>query len=219
MSCKLVPSYCSPFSYDAAMNMKGEIAKLVHENMKYQHEIELLQKKLEQQNDKLRKMEESKRQSDHDLHHVKESRGKVFRGLNMQTEIVKVQFKRDFDYLKKQIQMKDDVISLQERKIASLVDENCTLKHGFQTLSSLPSHESSGSDLEEEEEVGLDRKRTAMQHSSSTGALLNGHMHAVRGTSSFSGPLPNYAHSGSSADLNPALFQVISQLDSGKFDN
>ena len=206
--------------------MRTEIARLLqtnaqlqHDNVQLQHDMELLQRKLEylgedssKENDRLRKLEEAKRQADHDLHHVKESRGKVFRGLNMQTEIVKVQVKRDFDNLKKQLQIKDDIIIHHERKIAGLVEEICTLRHGFQVLNSLPKHDSSDSDLDEEES-----KMSSLHHSSS--ALLNGHTHAIHTNASFPGPLPNYASRDDPANLNPDLLQVISQLDSGKFDD
>lgn len=201
-------------------SIRIENARLLHTNARLQQDLELLQSKLDQfsedsskENDKLRKTEEAKRQADHDLHHVKESRSKVFRGLNKQTEIVKVQFKRDIENLKKQIQTKDRIIVLQERKIAGLVEENCTLRHGFEALNSLPKHDSSDSDMEEEE-----IRKSSLHHSTSTG-LLNGHTHAIHTNASFPGPLPNYANRENPANLNPDLLQVISRLDSGKFDN
>lgn len=169
-------------------------------------------------------MEEAKRQSEYDLRHVKESRSKVFRGLNTQTEIAKVQFKRDFENMKKQIQTKDEIINLQERKIASLMEENCTLRHGLQALHSLPKHDSSDSDLDEEDEEegkeGTGSKRSSLHHSGSSGSgIMNGHTHAIHSNATVSGPLPNYATRDNPTGVNPDLLQVISQLDSGKFDN
>ena len=161
-------------------------------------------------------MEESKRQLDHDLKHVKESRGKVFRGLNTQTEIAKVQFKRDFENMKKQLQTKDEIITLQERKISSLVDENCTLRQGFQALTSLPKRDSSDSDtdLDDEELLkGMGSKRSSVQG----GGIVNGHSLSIHSNATMSTPLPNYATRETSTGVNPDLLQVISQLDSGKF--
>lgn len=223
---------CSINDYDAMdiTRLKLENARLLHDNTQLQHDVKLLQKKLEQfnkdnskENDKLRKMEEAKRQSDYDLQHVKESRGKVFRGLNMQTEIAKVQFKRDFENMKKQLQNKEEIIVLQERKIASLVEETCTLRLGLQALHSLPKHDSSDSDLDEEEE-GIEKdsgssKRSSLHHSSSGSGIMNGHTHAIHSNATVSGPLPNYASRDNPAGVNPDLLQVISQLDSGKFVN
>lgn len=161
---------------------------------------------------KLRKMEESKRQSDHDLQHVKESRGKVFRGLNTQTEIAMVQFKRDFDSMKRQLSAKDEIISMQEKKITSLVEANCTLRSGFQELNSLPRHTtSSDSDMDDDMQmIGEYGSRS----------ILNGHTHSIHSNSTVSVPLPSYSSShGNSSGVSSDLLQVISQLGSGKFDN
>ena len=164
-------------------------------------------------NDKLRKLEEAKRQSDHDLRHVKDSRGKVYRGLNTQTEIAMVQFKRDFENMKRQLQAKDEIISLQEKKIASLVEANCTLRSGLQELNALPRHNSSDSDLEDDIEMG------ASSLDFGSRGILNGHTHAIHSNSSVVGPLPNYNHHDEHSGVNPDLLRVISQLDSGRFDN
>ncbi len=179
-----------------------EISRLKSENTRLQYDVEKLQRRLEQcgeeahkDNDKLRKSEEAKRQVDHDLRQVKESRSKVFRGLNTQAEIVMVQFKRDIDNLKKQLQAKDDIIHLQDKKIASLIEVNATLD-GLAELNSLPSSES---DIEDDDDplMGSDGSRR-----------INGHTRTVR-----NGPRPH------SDNLNPELLQVISQLDSGRFDS
>jgi hypothetical protein len=160
-------------------------------------------------NDKLRKLEEAKRQSDHDLRHVKDSRGKVYRGLNTQTEIAMVQFKRDFDNMKKQLQAKDEIINLQEKKIASLVEANCTLRSGLQELNTIPRHSSSDSDLEDDMASSLDF---------GSRRILNGHTHAIHSNSGVVGPLPNYNSHDEPSGVNPDLLHVISQLDSGRFD-
>ena len=161
---------------------------------------------------KLKKMEESKRQSDHDLQHVKESRGKVFRGLNTQTEIAMVQFKRDFDSMKRQLNAKDEIISMQEKKISSLVEANCTLRTGFQELNSLPRQTSSDSDMDDDIQIIGDY---------GSRSILNGHTHSIHSNSTMSVPLPSYSTSshGNSSGVSSDLLQVISQLGSGKFDN
>lgn len=197
-----------------------EISRLRSENNRLQYELERLQMKLDQynedslkDNDKLRKLEEAKRQSDHDLRHVKDSRGKVYRGLNTQTEITMVQFKRDFDNMKRQLQAKDDIISLQEKKIISLVDANCTLRSGLQELNALPRRTSSDSDLEDDLEIG----GSSLDYGSR--GILNGHTHAIHSNSSVVGPLPNYNSHDDHSGVNPDLLQVISQLGSGRFDS
>lgn len=171
-----------------------------------QQELDRLHVKLEQQSEdvsrdgeKLRKMEEAKRQTEHELRHVKDSRGKVFRGLNTQTEIVKVQFKRDFDHLKKQLQAKDEMIMILEKKVESLTEANSTLRSGLEELNALPQHTSSDSD-DEELEMGGNR------------GILNGHTAII-------GPLPTYGRHEDHPGVHSDLFHVISQLDSGKFDS
>ena len=52
-------------------------------------------------------------------------------------------------YAKKQLQSKDEIISIQERRIVSLIEANCTLRSGLQELRGLPKHRDSNSDLEE----------------------------------------------------------------------
>ena len=95
--------------------------------------------------------EEAKRKSEHELKNLKDNRGKILRGSNTQTEIALVQFRRDFEHLQKQLQAKKEIIHIQEKKIAGLVEANCTLRHRLKELNSLPKHgEDSDSDLEEE---------------------------------------------------------------------
>lgn len=198
----------SPSSYDEQL----EMSKLRAENTRLQYEVERLQRKLEQLNEerlsgneKVRKLEEAKRQSDHELRHMKESRGKVFRGLNTQTEVAKVQFRRDFDNLRKQLQSKDEIIAIQEKKIASLVEANCTLRSGLQELNALPRHDSSDSDLD------LDDLESASLEYGQQHGIVNGHAHH--------GPLPSYSSHEDSSGVSPDLLHVISQLGSGKFEN
>lgn len=147
--------------------------------------------------ERLRKADEGRRKSEQELKNLKDSRGKILRGLNTQTEIALVQFKRDFDHLQKQLQAKDEIINVQEKKIAALVEANCTLRHGLKDLNSLPKHEDSDSDLEEE-------IRQSIQ------SLSNGNGHLPPGVAgnSASGQIPQ----------NSELQKMISQLDSGKFE-
>lgn len=164
--------------------------------------------------------EDQRKKAEHDLKTLRESRGKILRGLNTQTEIALVQLKRDFESMRKQLLAKDEIISVQERKIASLIEANSTLRSGLQDLITLPE-----SDSDESEEQSLKKRggegrgggkgrgrggyshhlppiqqspvNTGSRHSTSGGAVVNGH------------PSP-----GHSADL----FKIISQLDSGKFE-
>ena len=62
---------------------------------------------------------------------LKDNRGKILRGLNTQTEIALVQFKRDFEFMKQQLESKDHLIQVHERKIKALVEANCTLRNGM----------------------------------------------------------------------------------------
>ena len=145
--------------------------------------------------DRLKRAEEAKRKSEHELKNLKDSRGKILRGLNTQTEIALVQFKRDFDHLTKQLQSKDEIIAIQEKKIAALIEANCTLRDGLKNLNSLPKHEDSDSDIDEE-------IRQSIQQGLSNG---NGH-------------IPPGMGGAASASLSADLQKVISQLDSGKFE-
>jgi len=168
---------------------------------------------MEGDNDKFRRLEENKRQLDHDLKQVKESRGKVFRGLNMQTEIAMVQCKRDMDNLKKQLQHKDDIIAHQGSKISGLVEEVCTLRSGLQALTSYPKREISDSDGELDDEAPTASKRSSQV----SGGIINGHSHTTGNSNSVS--LPNHGTRGQTASINPDLLQVITQLGSGTFQS
>ena len=199
--------------------LRLENARLLHDNTQLKHELEHLKKKLEQltegDNDKLRRLEESKRQLDHDLRQVKESRGKVFRGLNMQTEIAMVQCKRDIDNMKKQLLHKDDIIAHQESKISSLTEEVCTLRTGLQALTSLPKRDTSDSEPELDEEDLL-KEMASKRSSQRTGVVINGHSNAGNSNSV---ALPNHGTRGQPGSVNPDLLQMISQLDSGTFQS
>ena len=137
-----------------------------------------------------------------------ETRGKLFKGLNTQTEVALVQLTRDFENMRTQLLAKDEIIGAQERKIAiqdakiaSLVEANGTLRAGLQDLLSLPKEQETES--EEEEGEGEEGGGETRHHSRSggEGGVPNGHL--VH-------PSPG-AHS---ADL----YRMISLLDSGKFD-
>ena len=174
------------------------------ENSKLRDEIERLKRQLTRQQEesdkemeRLRRAEEAKRKSEHELKNLKDNRGKILRGLNTQTEIALVQFKRDFDHLTKQLQSKDEVIAIQEKKIAALIEANCTLRDGLKSLNSLPKHEDSDSDIDED-------VRQSIQ------ALSNGNGHILPGMGS--------GASASQPILSAELQKVISQLDSGKFE-
>ena len=169
--------------------------------MKLHEEIERLKRQLSKQQEehdkemeRLRKADEARRKSEHELKNMKDNRGKILRGLNTQTEIALVQFKRDFDHLQKQLQAKDEIILIQEKKIAGLVEANCTLRHGLKDLNSLPKHDESDSDLEEEIRQNIQ-------------SLSNGNGHLMGAPESDQVP-----------PLNSDLQKVISQLDSGKFE-
>ena len=155
------------------------------ENEKLQSEVERLHKELARTDDQRKKTE-------HELHTLRDSRGKILRGLNTQTEIALVQLKRDFENMRKQLLAKDEVINVQDRKIASLIEANSTLRSGLQDLLSLPKDASGSEEEGEGEEMAVSLAR---------GPIANGH-HA------------NTSPNAHSADL----FKIISLLDSGKFD-
>lgn len=179
--------------------LRAENSRLVEEVEQLKRELEKQREEAERENERLRrdlgKVAETRKMVDHELKSLRDSRGKILRGLNTQTEIALVQFKRDFENLKKQLQSKDEIISIQERRIVSLIEANCTLRSGLQELQGLPKHEDSDSDLEEE------AKR--MQNS----YLSGGHK-----------PLTNGHPSSPGVGQGSELMRVISQLDSGKFD-
>lgn len=176
--------------------MKAENGRLREEADRLKRQLGRLQEDYDRDSEKLKRSEEARRKSEHELKSLKDSRGKILRGLNTQTEIALVQFRRDFEHLRKQLQAKDEIILVQEKKIASLVEANCTLRSGLKDLNSLPKHEDSDSDLEEEIQQSIR-------------SLSNGNGHLPTGVgSSASGSLP----------LSAELQRVISQLDSGKFE-
>ena len=184
------------------------MADLRSENSFLREELASMRKQLsrqheetEKENEKLRKLEEDRRRSAHELKNLRDSRGKILRGLNTQTEIALIQFKRDFEHLRKQLQAKDEIIAVQERRIASLVEANATLRSGLQELNSLPRHEDSDSD-ELDEEV-----RARMAEVERSEGLVNGHAMAMS-----TGP------GRESSSFNVELQQLISQLEGGKFD-
>lgn len=173
------------------------------ENAYLLDEIERLKRDLDKRNetekryelmrrDSLR-TEEARRKAEQELRSLRDSRGKILRGLNTQTEITLVQFKRDFENLKRQLQAKDEIIAVQERRIASLIEANCTLRSGLQELQSLAKHEDSDSDLDDE-----------FQFQNGKPTVTNG--------------LSANLEQSEPGSLSADLMHVISQLDSGRFD-
>ena len=142
--------------------------------------------------EQLIKTEDQLQRTEHELHSLRDSRGKILRGLNTQTEIALAQLKRDFENMRKQLLAKDEIITVQERKISSLIEANSTLRSGLQDLLPL-SKDASGS----EDEGG------------EGGELRHNH----------SEPFTNGHHGNASPSAHSAdLYRLISLLDSGKFD-
>lgn len=181
--------------------MRGENSYLRDQLALLRKQLSQKREETEKETEKMRKLEEHKRRSEHELRNLRDSRGKILRGLNTQTEIALIQFKRDFEHLRKQLAAKDEIIAVQERRIASLIEANTTLRSGLDELNSIPRHEDSDSD-EYDEEV---RARIAELERSDR--LVNGHTMAMS-----TGP------GRESASLNAELQEVISQLEGGKFD-
>ncbi len=181
------------------------------ENTHLREQLESLRKQLsrkhektDKDSDKMRKLEEERRRSDHELKNLRDSRGKILRGLNTQTEIALIQFGRDFEHLRKQLVAKDEIIAMQERRIAGLIESNTTLRMGLAELNSIPRHEDSDSDDDLDDEL---RTRIAELERSDRDRLVNGHAMALS-----TGP------GRERSSLNPELQEVISQLEGGKFD-
>jgi predicted nuclease with TOPRIM domain len=175
-----------------AVELRVENMKLLEELEKVKVQRESAERETDRLHKELARTDDQRKKTEHELHTLRDSRGKILRGLNTQTEIALAQLKRDFENMRKQLLAKDEIISVQERKIASLIEANSTLRSGLQDLLSLPK-DASGSEEEgegEETPVGLTR-----------GAYPNGH-HA------------NTSPNAHSTDL----FKIISLLDSGKFD-
>ena len=174
--------------------------KLLEEVDRLKLQVKVQRESAERETERLRRdlaqTDEQRKKTEHDLRTLRESRGKILRGLNTQTEIALVQLKRDFENMRKQLLAKDEIINVQERKIASLIESNSTLRGGLQDLLSLPKDDS-GSEEEGEHlpSVGQVRK--------SSEPFTNGHH-----PSTTSSPV---AHSSD-------LFRIINLLDSGKFD-
>ena len=104
------------------------------ENEKFKAELaqsEIMRKKHEQLNKSLR-----------------ENRGKILRGLNTQTEIAIVQFKQDFEYMKKQLEIKDQIIRTQDKKILKLTEENLALRNGLDYTETQKNSESDSEDIQ-----------------------------------------------------------------------
>ena len=124
---------------------------------------------LEKDNERLKSdfavSETLRKKAETDVKSLRENRGKVLRGLSTQTEIATAQFRRDFDHMKKQLESKEEVIALQEKKIKSLVESNCTLRNGLEQVQGGPLV---GGNAESEDEEGV--------HSS---LVLNGHSRRV----------------------------------------
>lgn len=185
--------------------LAGDNLSFLHIQVRLLDEVERLQKELDRQkresddeNERLRRevfqLEDSQRRAEQELRGLRENRGKILRGLNTQTEIALVQFKRDFENLRRQLQAKDEIINMQERKIKSLVEANVTLRKGLKELQALPQHEESGSEDEE---------------------LTHGLAHGVGRPMLSNGTGPGQT---TPAQFSADLMHAISQLQSGKFE-
>ena len=118
--------------------MKQELHESKEENERLKKSLmraELIQKRVEK-----------------DAKTLRENRGKILRGLNTQTEIALVQFKRDFENLKRQMQTKDEIIRAQDAKIKSLNKTVCSLRNGLQKKAPRSSQDSERSSDEDEDD-------------------------------------------------------------------
>lgn len=179
------------------VQLRLENVKLLEEIERLKLQVKTQRESAERETERLRKelarTDDQRKKTEHELHTLRESRGKILRGLNTQTEIALAQLKRDFENMRKQLLAKDEIINVQERKIASLIEANSTLRGGLQDLLSLP--KDSGSEEEEE------REERSIGHRNLSEPYTNGHH-------------PNASPSAHSGDL----FRIISLLESGKFD-
>ncbi len=193
------------------LQLIAENAYLIEEIDRLKAEMNDHRREIQQERDRMRRdvarAEETSRKAEQDLKILRDSRGKVLRGLNTQTEITLVQFRRDFENLKKQLQAKDEIIAMQERRMASLVESNCTLRSGLQELQALPKHEDSDSDELDEQEY-----QEQLRLIQNPGAI-GGAGRAGGGK----GVVTNGVHGNPHESSD--LLQVISQLDSGRFDS
>ena len=98
---------------------------------------------------------------------LRENRGKILRGLNTQTEIAMVQFKQDFENLKRQMQTKGEIIRAQDTKIKSLNKTICSLRNnGLQKKSArLPQDSERSSDEEDDDDEFLPNGHSMHFHS------------------------------------------------------
>ncbi len=189
--------------------LRAENTYLIEEIDRLKAEMNNQRRDMLRERDQMRKevarAEEVSKKSELDLKALRDGRGKVLRGLNTQTEITLVQIKRDFDNLKQQLQAKDEIIAMQERRISSLVEANCTLRGGLQELQALPKHEGSDSDEMDEEEF-QEQLRTIQSAGVGTDRGVGGRPLVTNGV---------HGNQSVSSDL----LQVISQLGSGRFDS
>ena len=123
------------------VQLTAENSDLIQERDKMKMEILELRDRLqdiEKDNEGLRNdlalSETLRKKAEAEVKSLKENRGKVLRGLSTQTEIATAQFRLDFENLKKQLESKEEVIALQEKKIKSLIESNCTLRNGLEQV-------------------------------------------------------------------------------------
>ena len=79
---------------------------------------------LEQENEKLRR---DMQKLEQELRGMKESRGKVLRGLHTQAEVTTLQVKKDIDNLQRVIAERDEEIVALRKKVVTLTDANYSL--------------------------------------------------------------------------------------------
>lgn len=151
--------------------MTAENSDLIQERDKMKLEILQLRDRLqdvEKDNEGLRNdlalSETLRKKAETEVKSLKENRGKVLRGLSTQTEIATAQFRLDFESLKKQLESKEEVIALQEKKIKSLIESNCTLRNGLEQVQGAPSM----GNIESEDDEGVQ-----------SSLVLNGHSRRV----------------------------------------
>lgn len=79
---------------------------------------------LEQENERLRR---DMQKLEQELRGMKESRGKVLRGLHTQAEVTTLQVKKDIDNLQRQIVERDEEIQALKVKVVTLTEANLSL--------------------------------------------------------------------------------------------
>ncbi|XP_019857271.1 PREDICTED: disabled homolog 2-interacting protein-like [Amphimedon queenslandica] len=172
-SSKSIESNLS-MKFDQTLHMAdltAENSDLIQERDKMKLEILELRDRLqdvEKDNEGLRNdlalSETLRKKAETEVKSLKENRGKVLRGLSTQTEIATAQFRLDFENLKKQLESKEEVIALQEKKIKSLIESNCTLRNGLEQVQGAPSM----GHIESEDDEGVQ-----------SSLVLNGHSRRV----------------------------------------